>query len=109
MAVAQGALDRLDEMRRRQEPELVWVADVQVAHPRACLLHLARLGDDVANGVGEAIDALGSANRGSGDGHSRDLTCIGVGRAGGAGESLWWCFDRRDHLPVRPAVSVLSY
>ena len=60
--VAHRARDRLDEMRRREEPELVRIADVQIPHAPCRPPRPSCLGHDVADGVGEAVDALGGAN-----------------------------------------------
>ena len=57
-------------MRRRLESERNRIADVQVPHRAAGGLELLRLGDDVADGVGEAADAGGDADR-SPDRHAR--------------------------------------
>ena len=62
--VADGAFDRLDEVRRGAEPEGDRVADVQVADLAAGRLDLPRLRDDVADGVDEAADAAGNRDRG---------------------------------------------
>ena len=57
VAVAHGALDGGDQVRRRLEPERVGVADVQIAHAAAGGLDALRLSHDVADGVAEAVDA----------------------------------------------------
>jgi hypothetical protein len=57
VAVAHRALDRLDHVRRRLEPEGNRVADIEVADLLAGRLDLSRLRDDVADGVDEAADA----------------------------------------------------
>ena len=76
VAVAQRALDGLDQMRRRLEIERDRVADVEVSHAHAGRFDPLRFGDDVADGVGETVDALGDRNRrrrGSREGHGRIL------------------------------------
>ena len=63
VAVAHRALDGFDQMRRRDEAELV--RDRRCSDSaRACrsASTFLRLGDDVADGVGEAIDAAGGAD-----------------------------------------------
>ena len=60
--VAHRALDRGDEVRRRLEPEGDRVADIQVADPRSLRFDALGLGDDVADGVREAVDAVGDRN-----------------------------------------------
>ena len=76
VAVAHRALDRGDEMRRRLEAEGDRIADVEVAHARAGGLDLLRFRDDVADGVGEAVDAGGGRDGrlSLGGRHRDDLT-----------------------------------
>ena len=62
VAVAHRLGHGFDEMRRRQEAELIGVADVQVADAGAGGFDLPGLGHDVADGVGEAVDALSRAD-----------------------------------------------
>ena len=63
VAVAHRLLDGLDQVRRRLEAERDRVADVQVLHRLAGGLDFLRLGDDVADGVGEPVDAAGDRER----------------------------------------------
>ena len=63
VAVAHGALDRLDQVRGGPETEEHGVADVQVPHAAAARLDRPRLRDDVADGVVEAGAATGDGNR----------------------------------------------
>jgi hypothetical protein len=72
MALAHRPGDRLDQVRRRQEPELVGVADIQIPHTLAGRLDLLRLGHDVPNGIGEPVDAECSTNRSGGGGARHD-------------------------------------
>ena len=60
MAVTHRARRSLDQMRRRAEPEGDWVADIQVPDTSPLSLDRLRLGDDVANRVGEAVDSPGN-------------------------------------------------
>ena len=63
VAVAHRALDRVDQVRRRLEPEGDRIADVEIADPRAGGLDFLRFRDDVADGVGEAMNARRGGNR----------------------------------------------
>ena len=64
VAVAQRALHRRDQMHRRLKSEGDRIADVEVADARPRGLDALRLGDDVADGVGKAVDARRRRNRG---------------------------------------------
>ena len=68
-------VDRLDQMRRRLEPEGDRIADIEIADARACRLNFLGLGDDIPNGVGEAVNARGGwyRRRGPGGCHARIL------------------------------------
>ena len=63
VAVVHRPLDGGDEVRRRLEAERHRVADVQVTHVPAAGFDPLRLDDDVANGVGEAVEAGSDGNR----------------------------------------------
>jgi hypothetical protein len=69
VSIAHGPGHGFDQVRRRQETELIRVADVEVADLLPRRLHLPGLDDDVANGVGEAVDTLRGTNRGGSSGH----------------------------------------
>ena len=62
VAVAQRPLDGGDQMRRRLEAEGDRIADVEVADPCACRFHFLRFRDDVADGVGKAMNTGGGRN-----------------------------------------------
>src|SRR5213075_969020 len=64
VAVAHRALDRFNHVRRRTEAEDDRVADIEVANGAARSLNLARLRDDVADGITESADAFGNRNHG---------------------------------------------
>jgi hypothetical protein len=63
VTVAHRALDGLDEMRRRVEPERHRVADVEVPDTDALRLDRSCLRHDLANGVGEAVHPRGNRDR----------------------------------------------
>ena len=72
---AHGAGNGFDQVRRRDEPELVRVPDVEVPHFLAALLNFSRFGDDIPDGVGKAVNPPGGANGGSrGSGHPADVS-----------------------------------
>jgi hypothetical protein len=75
VAVAHRAGHRLDQMRRRLEPEGDRVADIEIADAGACRLNFLGLRDDIPNGVGKAVNARGRWNRRRGPGgcHARIL------------------------------------
>ena len=64
VAVAHRPLDRGDQVRRRLEAEGDRIADVEIPDARAGRLDLLRFRDDVADGVGEAVNASGSRDGG---------------------------------------------
>src|SRR5262249_3621821 len=74
--------DGVDEVRRRLEPELYRGADVQVSDAYTGSLHTLRLGDDVADGIGKAMDTSGCRDGGVGvrRGHDANLTAMPAGR-----------------------------
>ena len=63
VAVAHRAFDGLDEVERGVEAEGDGVADVQIADTLPGRLDPLRLGNDVSDGVREAVDALSDRNR----------------------------------------------
>src|SRR5690349_10211543 len=83
MPVAHCALGCFDQMRRRVKAERDGVADVEIAHPDSASLNGLRLGDDVANGVGEPVDSGSDRNRLSGprDRHSFPILRFYIGLA----------------------------
>ena len=63
VSVAQRPFDGGDEVRRRVETESDRIADVQIPHALAAGFDPLRLRDDIANGVGKAVNARGDGDR----------------------------------------------
>src|SRR5690606_31022472 len=60
--VAHGPGDGLNQVRRREETELVGIPDVEISDLPAALFYFSRLGDDIPDGVGEAVNTFGGTN-----------------------------------------------
>jgi hypothetical protein len=74
--IPHGARDGVDEMRWRHEAELIRITDIQIADPGPGRFDLSGLGDDISNGVREAVHALRGTNRGCSHTHREDVTSL---------------------------------
>jgi hypothetical protein len=63
MAISHGSCDGFDEMSGGLKAKRDRITDVQVPDALPARLNSLRLGHDVADGVGEAVDAPGHRDR----------------------------------------------
>ena len=100
--VPHRALDGLDHVRRRPEPEGDRIADIEVADFPAGGFDFPRLGDDVPDGVDEAADAAGDAEWRPRRADIMDSTrCLSGARSADSAAAGVSPTAERDHATIR--------